>query len=313
MSEQTKQLLNKFIEQAELQLGFFAVEDLDTRVPSSQYHIAKSAFSDLEYPVDALYFSGNMPVICFKELRSFDPEQIRGLHRKVWNEGIIPFLMIVTPQDIRVYDCFDTPKKERGAFKELEIECFQNTKNDLDRLCSLLHQSKIDSGIIWKEEFGKHLKTHNRVDRKLIGNLAATRDELFEKYNFPLNIIHDLLGRSLFTLYLEDRKILTAENYPLRPQEVSNFFDLLGYSDATYALFTNLKEKFNGDLFPVTEEEVQLVKKHPQCLDLVKLCFSGHLEITTGQYTLPWRMFQFQYIPIELISSIYEEFMSEED
>ena len=37
------------------------------------------------------------------------------------------------------------------------------------------------------------------------------------------------------------------------------------------------------------------------------------MDIVTGQLSFDWRMFQFQYIPIELISSIYEEFMSKED
>ena len=49
--------------------------------------------------------------------------------------------------------------------------------------------------------------------------------------------------------------------------------------------------------------------RFPKCLEAIKNCFTDNIE----QLSFNWRLFQFQYIPIELISSIYEEFMSEED
>lgn len=79
-----------------------------------------------------------------------------------------PILGIVAHQETRLYDCFDTPPTDLEALHKLEKECFQDTEHDLEKLVNLLHQSKIDSGLIWKGRLGKSIKTKNRVDRKLL-------------------------------------------------------------------------------------------------------------------------------------------------
>lgn len=315
MSNQTNTLLKKASERAGWQLGLVTEKNLKEKSPSLssfQQHLAHTAFID-PLSVDAIYFSGENPFIHFKQFYSYNPIEVRDLHRKIWNEGRVPLLGIVTPQEIRLYDCFDTPPTDLEALNNLERECFQDTEHDLEKLADLLHQSKIDSGLIWKEQLGKSIRTKNRVDRKLLNNLAAARNKLYEDFHIPLDVIHDLLGRSLFTLYLEDRGILTAEIYPSKPKGVNDFFDLLNHHESAYKLFHFLEKTFNGDLFPVTSQEERIIRKNPECLELIKYCFSGNMDMATRQLALGWRMFQFQYIPIELISSIYEEFMSKED
>lgn len=312
MRDQTEELLEKAISIADWQLGMVTAKrpnENSSFLTPFKKQIILDAFKGDQLSIDAIYFSGENPFIYFKRLSSFDPELVSELHRKIWNEGRTPLLAIVTPGEIRLYDCFDTPEKKNLA--KLQRGFFRDTEDDLNKLGSLLHQSKIDSGIIWEEHLGGSIKTDNRVDRKLVQNLIAARKKLFDEYKIPFAIIHDLLGRSLFTLYLEDRQILTPDNYPSRPEGVNNFFDLLDYPKSAYKLFYYLKDKFNGDLFPVTERENKIVGKKYSCLKIVKECFFGD-EIATQQLAL-WRMFQFQFIPIELISSIYEEFMSEED
>lgn len=316
MLNQTNELLKKAVAKAGWQLGLVTEKDLEVDSPSLnsfKKQIAHTAFADQSIPIDAIYFSGENPFIYFRQLSHFNPTVVSKLHRKIWNEGRTPLLAIVTPQEIRLYDCFDTPEKDSASLNKLERNSFRDTPRDLKRLGELLHQSKIDSGIIWEEQLGTSIKTHNRVDRKLVSNLGDARKRLSEDYHIPFDVIHDLLGRSLFTLYLEDRGILTPANYPSKPRGVSNFFDLLNNHKSTYKLFHHLEEIFNGDLFPVTSKEEKLINKNPDCLSVINNCFSGRMDIVTGQLSFGWRMFQFQYIPIELISSIYEEFMSEED
>ncbi|MCW3103442.1 MAG: endonuclease [Bacteroidetes bacterium] len=316
MLKETNKLLHRLESEAGWQFGLVTeknLEQVSRGLTSFKKQLAVSAFKDQDLPCDAIYFAGDNPFIQFKQLSTFNSKTVADIHRKIWNEGRTPLLAIITPQEIRLYDGFDIPTKEENSLQKLERGRFQNTDEDLKKLGFLLHQSKIDSGLIWKEEFGKSLKTQNRVDRKLVANLAAARKELNEKFNWSFDVIHDLLGRSLFTLYLEDREILKPENYPSKPKDVSNFFDLLEHPISTYKLFHQLKNKFNGDLFPVTTQEEALVNSNPLCLKVIKNCFSGDIDIRTNQLSLNWRMFQFQYIPIALISSIYEEFMSEED
>lgn len=279
---------------------------------SFQRHISEeSFFSEHDISSDEIYFSGEHPFIHIKQLNKIEKKKIRQLHSKIWNEGRSPFLAAITPTEMRLYNCYEPPvENDDEVEQKLQIDRFEDIEADLKRLVGFLHQSKIDSGKIWIDEYGKKINTNNRVDRKLVANLKNTRALLYDNGNgLALPIVHALLGRALFIFYLEDRKILTTDAFPKKPRGVEGFSDLLSYKEETYELFEKLREKFNGDLFPVSKEEKRSVKQNH--LASVRRCFYD-LDVTSGQASM-WKMFQFDFIPIELISAIYEEFMSEEE
>lgn len=279
---------------------------------SFQRHISEeSFFSEHDVTSDEIYFSGEHPFIHIKQLNKIEKKKIRKLHSKIWNEGRSPFLAAITPTEMRLYNCYEPPVENDDEVEgKLQIDRFEDIEADLKRLVDFLHQSKIDSGKIWIDEYGKKINTNNRVDRKLVANLKNTRAKLYDNGNgLLLPVVHALLGRALFIFYLEDRKILTTDAFPKKPRGVESFSDLLSYKEETYELFEKLREKFNGDLFPVSKEEKRSVKQHH--LASVRNCFYD-LDVTNGQASM-WKMFQFDFIPIELISAIYEEFMSEEE
>ena len=87
-----------------------------------------------------------------------------------------------------------------------------------------------------------------------------------------------------------------------------SYVDLLSRSlPQAYRFFGFLAQKFNGDMFPVTPDEEGTVG--PNHLALLSGFLVG-TEMPTGQ-TYFWA-YDFAYIPIELISSIYEEFLHKE-
>lgn len=275
---------------------------------SFQYYIANNAFDKDSLNMDAIYFANISPVIYIKQLKNYNPTEVIKIQKKYWNECRTPITLIITPDTIKILDNFAKP----GEIDNIEYgKGFGVTETELERLADLLKQSKLDS----EKVFGKtiKLKTDQRVDKKLIEQLRETRKQLHDNYKLDFSTIHDLLGRSLFTLYLEQRKILDKEDIKLETQVSDNFFDLLqNHPNETYVLFDFLKEKFNGDLFPITYKEKQCVKENPEILNLIYNCFTGKEEIKTRKTSL-FNLFDFKYIPIELISAIYEEFMGEED
>jgi type I restriction-modification system DNA methylase subunit len=78
---------------------------------------------------------------------------------------------------------------------------------------------------------------------------------------------------------------------------------VLENKEFTYALFDQLSEDFNGDMFPSDPDERQAVNANH--LELLKGFLRG--DIDTQQSLFFWA-YRFGIIPIELISSIYEEF-----
>lgn len=277
-------------------------------------NIAKHSF-ELISEIDSIYFTGEHPLIYFKQLRQMDPVLIRDLHKKIWNQGRVPLLFVSTLSELRVYNCYAEPlRMDDTNINSLEIDRFNNVLDELERLKSTYHQSKLDSGLFWETVPGKKINSSKKVDQLLVSNLKETRKKLFQlfpkKAKNVLPIIHNLLSRSLFILYLEDRKVITPVYYSEFIQNTNSYFDLLRSRRATYDLYKALNNKFNGDLFTISKDELENIT-HDH-LSLIRDCFYGNIDMRSGQQYL-WRQFDFSFIPIELISSIYEEFLHTEE
>lgn len=314
MPTETDNILHKITSRAGWQNGLVTRQSIKQRTNdkfSFQYYIANNTFNDTLLNLDAIYFNDTSPVIYIKQLKDYVPAEIIELQKRFWNECRTPLTLIITPQIIKILDNYAKPASEASRIKDIELEEFSTTDKELERLADLLKQSKLDS----EQVLGYTLKlnTEQRVDKELISQLREARKQLHEEYNLDFSTIHDLLGRSLFTLYLEQRDILTKEDIKFETKVSDNFFDLLqNHPTETYILFTFLKEKFNGDLFPITQKEIEVVANHPEILDIIFKCYTGEVDLKTKQGSF-FRLFDFKYIPIELISAIYEEFMNEEE
>ncbi len=269
--------------------------------------------------VDKVYFSGQFPTVYFKSIKTFDEQtqkDICKIHKKIWNERKVPFFFVNSPVEIRVYNCFIEPiDPERHIDKIKDIElCSYNlseAENKLTELVRVFNRTSIDSGLFWKEKkYAEKLDAGRRVDKVLMRNLASVRRELVNE-GLNVDVVHDLLLRSLFVLYLEDRNATTSDFYGKYLRNSNSYFDILEDIQATYALFDKLEQSFNGNLCPVSNKERRVVKaKH---LQLIKECFWSDLRASKGQgFLFNWKVFDFSAIRIELISEIYEEFMSTE-
>jgi hypothetical protein len=269
-------------------------------------HYLKAA-RDNDFRVDAVYFSGEFPSVYFKKVPDFQPEVLREIlevQRKIWNQDKVPFLYVESPLEIRVYNCFEKPRKTENEISELLLlKSEKRVEQDLKELERVFHKISIETGNFWKQdEYALKVKNDTRVDRALIESLKETRRILHKQgKGLPLEVIHDLLLRSLFLLYLEDRGATDAELY----EGHKDYFEVLADLESTYRVFGKLEKSFNGNLSPVTEKEREMVTP-------------GHLgEIRNGFWSgrtlfFGWRFFDFKIIPIQLISEIYEHFLTEE-
>jgi hypothetical protein len=124
------------------------------------------------------------------------------------------------------------------------------------------------------------------------------------------NIVHSILVRSIFIKYLEDRRdsqgngVFPSGFFNNFHAGASRFIDLLNDKKATYGFFKYLGSKFNGDIFILEHREEEVIEQAQ--LDLLRRMLQGD-DLGTGQAVL-WPLYSFDVIPIELISSIYEQF-----
>ena len=261
--------------------------------------------------IDAAYFHGNIPVVYFKELQTVDDDYLWDLHRSLWNHNRAPLLIAVLPQEVRVYNCFAPPQRDSGRLMAENIaplkQAVQQVTNvlELRRELSQYRRREIVSGRFARIQQGE-FNREQRVDNRLLENLRHVRRHLIDD-GLPEPVTNSLLGRSIFVRYLEDRGVIN-EDYFGRFDSGLTFPALLkGSWDETYQLFDELARRFNGDLFPINGLERDRVK--PQHLQRLGRFLDGE-EVTSGQMYF-WA-YDFKYIPIELISAIYETFLDED-
>jgi len=268
--------------------------------------------------VDAVHCSGQFPAVFIKEVSSFEGNiliEIAEIQRKIWNESSVIFLYVTSPTEIRIYNCNATPvflnrkiKIEEGLH-HLEIEkCKISDKQKLNVLKQVFSAVSIDSGLIWTHKYSKEIKLQTKVDRYLVESLLGLAKELKKDINDE-DIIHSLLMRSIFIMYLQDRKAIPKEIW----NKIGNgedFLKILDNHNQTYRLFTEIETHFNGNVFPIRPNEKEIVTEDH--LNLLKRCLTdGNINLSQETLFTDWRLFNYSFIRIELLSEIYENFLTE--
>jgi hypothetical protein len=296
---------------------------LDTRQPPNlfiskaqiapsipQAHLLRRAFDVLD--VDGVLCVDHSPLAYFKLLKRITPEIVFELHKKFWNHSGALLLVLVTEDSVHVYSGMTRPELKSATATD-PSSLVVNLKRVADGLKEFI--VAVESG----EFFHTHHRSFNpehRVDRDLLDNLRNTREKLdtATRKRIPAHILDAILCRLVFTCYLFDRDVI-GEGYlkHLGIKGASHLRDLLGNTtaakDSLYRLFEKLKEDFNGDLFSddLTAEKELIQDNHISTLN----DFFQGTNVSTGQQTF-WP-YNFEFIPIETISAIYERFLKASD
>jgi type I restriction-modification system DNA methylase subunit len=277
--------------------------------------------------VEKIFFIKNNPVAVFAKCGVSQTEKNKAFNR-IWSLARPRLLFLVSPGEITVYDLAQKPfdfsenSNRKNKLRALVI------LHDIERVAQKLqdfHRDNIESGKIFENNRFGDLR--NRADKSLIRDLKIVRSELIQKglSGEKVKYAHALIARSIFIRYLEDRQILTEDYFLkvarqtvgwtdiLRDETSCIVFDflpnkpfyprILKNKDFTYALFKSLARDFNGDMFPDVDTEKATVNQNH--LDLVQELLYSNAGV---QKKLFFYSYRFDIIPLDLISSIYEEF-----
>ncbi len=227
-----------------------------------------------------------------------DAFEVFESRKRAWNTGFAALLWLVSPDRIDVYDAYARPRG-READEAYLLRTFGAVEQELARLDAYAGRLAFETGRFWAME--NRVRSDERVDTQLLGDLGRLERRLVRN-GLQRAYAQALIGRTLFLCYLRDRRIAGPEAHEAFAE--NRLVTWLSDKDRAYDLFDWLRRTFNGDLFPMTTGERKAVTGRQ--ISLVAETFAG-VDPEKGQGSLwPYR---FDVLPVELISSIYEQFV----
>ncbi len=250
-----------------------------------------------EFSPDALWRGDSALTVYFKfESEVPSAEQVARWRREIWNQGFAPLLWIISPERIDLYNGFGRPRETGDATKH-RLKTFQKIENELNNLDAFAGRLAMETGRFWQQTSAVNRRTS--VGRQLLSDLFVLERDLIE-LGMDRSGAQGLICRSIFTQYLIDREIVT-EQFLKRNYDHHTLASILRVPLATKRLFSWLRDIFNGDMFPSESLFAPQAKHLRRVADFLEAVDPESRQTTLFPY-------QFDVIPVELISAIYEQF-----
>ena len=235
-----------------------------------------------------------------------DKGEADAIHRRVWNQNVVPFLIVHTRERVRLYPGFryewheGTPGSTQGDRAILEVAAEFNAV--CDHLGGLSARA-IDDGAVWRGQWGRAVTPETRVDRQLLKTLEAL-DERLRQRGLSRGTSHSLIGKFVYLKYLRHREILSDRKLDRWGIASEGVFTREAKLHSFWALMDRLDEWLNGEVFPLSAAEAPFGEGD---LRLVARVFGG--DEPDGQRHLSFEAYDFSYIPVETLSVIYQQFL----
>lgn len=248
----------------------------------------------------------NTPVVYVCEASSVGEADL--IHRRVWNQNIVPFLLVRCPRQVRLYSGFKYKRDASGETEGTEASSgILRASIQFNEVASVLESFRaeaIDDGELW-HKWNEAVSPEARVDWQLLSSLDRLDQRLLANGIQSRLLAHALIGKFVYLHYLRARDILSDRKlaeWGLNPDDVLSRRVRL---DQFQLLLNNLDGWLNGSVFPLSPQALTDIGE--ERLQHVASVFRG--DTPEGQQHLDFDAYDFCYIPIETLSVIYQQFL----
>ena len=260
-------------------------------------HIAKVVSEIKPY---AIYFVDEKPFILFFD-SLFDDASFKAISKQVWNAQV-PVAIFSDDQTVKIYNGMSLDLSSYILEKATEIPI------DNCSISTEFSYMEITNPLFW-EKFSRKFSAA-KLNHFLLSNITYLTDQLKNIYH--IDFATKLVLRLIFIRFLIDRGVdLAYENFSSNIEQSQNeLLKCLRNKDSIYGLFEHLGTKFNGNLFEL-DYELECPELTQDVFELLADFLSGTISMSDGQLSL-FAMYDFNIIPVELISNIYEILLGRE-
>ena len=180
MPETIEQKIAEFGRQASPGSWFLAkereIEDHEALLPYAHY--LRQAWSELE--LSGVLCVDGRPTVYLCAGARFTPQQKRQRHGYVWNQGLVPLLLFLTPDNVEVHSTVKKPERDGPSdrlFAADPTSLIPNLGNIADALESARFVRAIETGQFFQDN-AQFFPPNETVDRCLVENLMHTARRL---------------------------------------------------------------------------------------------------------------------------------------
>lgn len=256
--------------------------------------------------VTAIHCIDNLPVTAVLYQDTIDAGQVNSVHKVLWNQGVADVLLVLSQDTILLYSLWSVPGDGDGKelldadwlLKSLSLSEEYDTIQDII--------PSIESGNIFSA-YPEHFDPSTRVDSQLVRDLIGYRQLLEKRCHIDVSAAHALLLQAMLLLYLWDRKIIDSEFLFRHTGKRYGSLDALLTSsiDDWIALLEHLNRALNGNI--LSPHDTIWTSSRGVLADFLR----GTLNPRTNELRL-LRIYQFNNIPVELFSEVYDRFLEDE-
>lgn len=249
-------------------------------------------------------------------------ESLTEIHKNVWSGGDVPIVCVFSKTETIILDTtrpiVDINGKKSPTYHVENLKTVSKTHQQYYQ--NLAQQLK--SGTYWDNsnvDFNK-----NSSYSKLTELLRNVINKFTEKSELKNNkgVIQKLIIQCILIKYLEERRdengdTVFPKSFFSQYAGAGEFSDVLK-NGMVFNLFEDLNiNHFNGGVFYWDENEKSLVIDKTNALSYLADVLRGYID-EKDQHLLEFednfsRLYSFNYIPVELISRLYEEFIIKEN
>ena len=281
----------------------FALEDAEAFKASAVY---LRRLSDGGSSIPQIYLYDNTR-------STFSENDLAHIHRDLWSNSRIPIFLVIEESEVKIFDTRE-PVQVEGETGEIIRNTILDTVPFATEAIKQYSKRLFDTGIFWESEKAKgHFLESKSAYQDLINGLKKIRIKFTENLHqddaIERKVFDKLLVFSILLKYLEERGGLFAEGF-FKKIGSKNYCDALR-KGKVFTLFSELSKHFNGRIFEWTEIEKEIILLNANLNDLAGF-LDADVDSVTGQGFF-WRRYSFNHLPVELISSVYETFLSENE
>jgi len=240
--------------------------------------------------------------------KSLSTDDRNRMHRNMWNGYQVSAYIIIEKFTVRVFDAREKPKEDKEHYAEEII------KKTGEAIKSFNAQS-FDDGLFWEEEDNKkRFRFEQSATRDLIRGLKNVYEGFQKESNLNKHVALKLLVQSLLVKYLEERDEDSKSGY-FAGTYFKNNFQCTDFCDVIrkgklLLLLDKLAEDFNGKIFEWHKENEADAREAIQKGEVQRLADYMDGNNDNGQLVI-WRLYSFSHLPVEVISSVYEELLTD--